>query len=376
MEIKMFQLEELFEKINDIVEYIEKNNYASRRQQIFFGNGEKITIATSNESIPHLLGINTDYLKNTNLYRSKNSFELLKKMIADSFTIYNAERQGKICYDQLFSKYIFNKIEGFYQNLKIDVNDIEVVCKYNSEKCYTSGELTEKYDYIIVKRYSNGKIGILGLVNNGYTYAPMSNQLYDSFEAAKDNLKKYLKNQDVTIINGINLYNLHSDYQSKFNPYINSKTEKFNILKTYKDLFNCTIDVSGDYEFYIDKLVTRREIDFKDNDIIETIVDSIKQGKLIETDAIDSSLKPIIDVFNDYLCNNKTSSSEVKESYTDIKNSLEEFKNKLLESEKLNIELTEKNSILESENIELKNENEILKDNEQKIYEIIKPRFK
>lgn len=375
MNFKMFELEDLFNKINEIINFIEKTNYSYRRQQIYFSNGEKITISTPNESIAHLIGINLDYLRSTRIYKNKNSFELLKEMSENAYTIYQAACKGIINYDKLFSKYILNKIEGFHQNIKIDTNDIEVVCKYNSEKNYTSGDLTEKYDYIIVKRYSNGKIGILGLVNNDYTYAPMSNQLYNSFQEAKENLEKYLKNQEITLINGLNLYDINSDYQSKFHPTINSKLEKFNILKKYKHIFNCSIDISGEYEFYIDKLVTRRETDYKDNDIIETIVESISKGKLIENESIDSSLKPIIDTFNDYLCSNIASSSDIKESYTDLKNNLENFKTKLLETEKVNNQLSDKNSILESENIELKDENKQLKENEKKILQILKPRI-
>ena len=376
MNFKKAELDELCEKIKNIVDFIETSNYFERRQQIYFSNGERITLSTPNDSIAHLLGINIDYLRATRQLKNRNSFEMLKDMCENSYTIHKAAMKGIIKYDQLFSKYIHQKIEGFFDNLKIDINDIDVVCKYNSERRYLTGELSEKYDYIIVKRYPNGKIGILGLVNNGYSYAPMSNQLYDSYEAAKEQLEKYLKNQDITLINGIKLYNINSDYKKEFHPYLTSKEEKFNILKSYKNVFNCTIDVSGEYDFCLDKLMTRRDIDYKDSDLIDIIVNSIKGGKLIETDNIDSSLKPIIDSFNDYLCKKSDASNEVGKSYTSIKEDLETFKTKLLNAEETITKLESKNERLETENKDLTSENEILKENEQKIFEIIKPRIK
>ena len=121
--------------------------------------------------------------------------------------------------------------------------------------------------------------------------------------------------------------------------------------------------------------MTRRDIDFKDNDLIDIIVNSIKQGKLIETGDVDSSLKPIIDSFNDYLCNNSSSNTQVSESYTAIKEGLEVFKTKLYEAEDTITKLEQKNECLEEQNKELENENQVLKENEQKIYEILKPRM-
>lgn len=375
MNFKKTELDELFKKIKNIVDYIETSNYFERRQQIYFSNGDRITISTPNDAIAHLLGINIDYLRSTRQLKNRNSFEMLKDMCENSYTIHRGAMQGIISYDQLFSKHIYQKIEGFFDNIKIDVNDIDVVCKYNSERRYFLGELSEKYDYIIVKRYNNGKIGILGLVNNGYSYAPMSNQLYDSYTVAKEQLEKYLRNQDITLISGIKLYNVNSDYKKEFHPYLTAKEEKFNILKSYKNTFNCTIDVSGEYDFCLDKLMTRRDIDFKDNDLIDIIVNSIKQGKLIETGDVDSSLKPIIDSFNDYLCNNSSSNTQVSESYTAIKEGLEVFKTKLYEAEDTITKLEQKNECLEEQNKELENENQVLKENEQKIYEILKPRM-
>lgn len=375
MNFKLTELENLFKKIMDIISFIETSSYSTRRQQIYFSNGDRITISTSDDSIAHLLGIDINYLRSTGLYRKNNSFELLKEMSSNAYTIYNAHSHGIIQYDKLFSKYINNKIEGFKQNLKIDVNFVEVVCKYNSEKCYLSGELIEKYDYIIIKKYEDGKIGILGLINNGGYYAPMSNQLYDCFEDAKPTIEKYLKNQDILLITGIKLYNINSDYKHQFHPYLTSKEEKFNILKTYKQQFNCTIDVSGEYDFCLDKIMTRRDIEYKDNDLIDIIVNSIKQGKLININDIDTSLKPIIDEFNNYLCNNQNTPSEAKENYTSLKDSLKELKGKLLTAESTINNLTSQNTSLENQNQKLTEENQMLKENEQKIFEIIKPRI-
>lgn len=376
MRFNLTQLEDLLSKIQEIINYIENTNYSDRRQQIFFSNGSSVILTLPNNALAHLLGVNIDYLRSTNLFKNKNSFEMLKELCDNAFNIHKNYSKGIINYDILFSEHIEKKLNGFFKNIKLDVNEIEVVCKYQPEKNYQSGELTEKYDYIIVKKYDNKEIGILGLVNNGSVYSIMSNQLYSSFEEAKEVLDKYLRNQDICLINGIHLYNINSNYRNEFHPYVNSKIERFNVLKHYKNLFNCTIDVSGDYQFYIDKVVTNMEINYTNKDIINTIVECIKEGKLIETENTDSNLIPLINAFNDYLCNSSSATTETLDSYTKIKNDLEIFKAKLLEEQAKNNDLTSKNEILETENAELKEENVELTEIREKICELVKPRFK
>lgn len=377
MKFNLGELESLFGEIKKIITFVEEKNYSNRRQQVFFANGERITISLPDDSVPHLLGVNINYLRATGLFKSINSFELLKEMCDNPYTIHSNASKGIINYDTLFSKHILKKLESFHQNLRLDINEIDVVCKYNPEKCYLQGELTEKYDYLFIKRYANGKFGILALTKNsfGYNYTPMSNQLYDSYDEIKEKLEKYLKNQDITIISGIKLYNTNSEYKTEFHTPLTCKEEKFAILKTYKSNFNCTIDVSGEYDFCLDKLMSRRDTDYKDNDLIEIIVNSIKEGKLIETPELDSSLKVIIDAFNDHLCFSQMDSNETIEiTFSDMKKELLALKDIVKNYEEKNIDLERQIANLSDENDSLKKDNEEKDETIQKVFELVKPR--
>lgn len=374
MNFNLGELEELFEKINKIIDTVEKERYSDKRQQLYLSNGERITISMPNDSIAHLLGINTNYLISTSRFTNTKSFDLLREMCENAYRIHSLHKDGFINYDKLFSPYIFNKLESFDQNLKFDISEIELVCRYNSERAYVNGDSGEKYDYIIVKKYDDDKIGILGLVKKGTTYVPMTNQLYDSFEQAKDNLEKYLKNQEITIISGLNYYNVNTDYSSKYHTTLNQKSEKLSIMKNYRKLFNCTIDVSGDFDYTLDKLKSNRNNDYKDNELINTIASSIKSGSLIEEEYLETSLVPIIEAFNNFLCSSTKVSNSAEASYTQLKNDLLELRSKLTELQKEKNSLTTANESLQSRVTTLEEENTILLDTQDKIYQLIKPR--
>lgn len=379
MNFNLGELESLFENINEIINFIEISQYQKRRNRIYLGNGDKINFSVPNDTIAHLLGINTNYLIYTGRFNSTSSFEVLKEMLENPYRINQLKNEGIIKYEYLFSPYILNKIKGFKENIKINIDETELVCKYKSSRAYISDEQSEKYDYIIVKKYDNGKFGILGLVQKENYYVPMSNQLFDSFDKLKENLEKYLKNQEISIITGVNVFNTESDYDKTFSLCLNHKLNKIKNIRNYKRLFDCSLDLTEDYEYSIDKLKENRLNHFEDNDLIEIIVTSIKNGKLIDTEITrDTALSKIIESFNDFLCNNSTNQdSSITESYSKLKSDLEKFKSMLLEYQEKNERLTEENNVLNSkvESLEsINHNNEIIS---EKILELLnkKPRM-
>lgn len=300
-------------------------------------------------------------------------------MCENPYRIHKLYLEGIIKYENLFSPFIIQKIESFKENIKINICETELVCKYDKSRALISDELTEKYDYIIVKKYTNDKFGILGLVNNISYYVPMSNQLYNSFDEALETLNKYLKNQEVTIITGVNYFNTLTDFDKSSYLPLNNKIDKIKNIKSYKDLFNCSLDLSGDYEYSIKRLKENRNNLFEDNDLIDMIVDSIKMGKLMDTKIFrDTNLSKIIEAFNDHLCSTTiNSNNSISESYSKIKKDLETFKSKLLETEESNEDLKEKVDYLTEANQILKTENTEYKETETKILELLskKPRM-
>ncbi len=374
MNIKYGDLERLFEDIKEIIRFFDDNKYHNRRQKIYLGNGEKINFCIPKEQVAHLIGVNTDYLITTGRYNSKRSYELLKEMCENPYTVESMRSAGHINYAKLFSPFIFNKVSSFKNNINMDLNSIELVCKYDSSKTYTSSDTFEKCDYIIIKKYDDGKIGLLSIVYNGSYYVPMSNQIYDDFMSAKDSLEKFLKHQEITLATGIEYYNEETDFNKPYNLYINAKVDKIENLKKYRNLFNCSIDVSGDYEYLLSKFKNNKSTYLNDNSLMDMIIESIKQGKLIDTSLVkDSNLQKVIQCFNDYLCDKEASNDEsVISSYTEMKENLEQAKKECEKLQSENTRLLDENSTLSSEVTKLESENSEYQEREQKVLEILK----
>ena len=362
MKFSLSELENLFEEISEIVNFIELSQYQNRRYRIFMANNNSnINYSIPNESIAHLLGINTNYLISTSRFNATNSFDLLKEMCENPFRINQLYNEGIIKYEYLFSPYILKKIEGFKENIKLNSSDTEIICKYKQERAYISDAKTEKYDYLIIKKYNNGKIGIIGLVNKDTYYIPMSNQIYESFEEAKETLEKYLRNQEITIMTGMRIFNVMSDYDKTISLFPQDKKQKIETALKYVDEFGCTLDVTKEVKFLLKADEKNRNTYFEDNDLINIIVKAIKEGNLIDINLFrNTNLSKIIEAFNDFLCKNKISKNDsISETYTKIKTDLEFFKGKVLELEEKNNELithseelTTKINMLEEENID------------------------
>ena len=377
MEYNLGDLENLFEEIKEIINFIELSQYQNRRHRIYLSNGDKLNFSIPNDAIAHLLGINTNYLISTSLFNTTNSFELIKEMCDNPYRLNQAHKNGIIKYEYLFSPFIKNKLEGFKENIKINTEETIMVCKYDASRALIADDKSEKYDYIIIKKYQDGKIGILGLVNKGNFFGPMSNQLFYSFDEAIETLKVYLKNQEVAIITGVNYFNTETDYDRTFYLNLDSKINKIKEIKYYRDLFRCSLDLSSDYQYSIGRLRENRANHYEDNDLIDIIVNSIKEGKLIDANVFrDTNLSKIIESFNDYLCESQIGqNNSIEQTYSQMKKDLKKLQTELLNANNKIVELTEKNDSLDKIVSDLEIENKEYKEKEQKILEILKPRM-
>ena len=376
MEYNLGQIEEIINQIKEIIDYVEAAKLEDRRTSIYLGNGNIISYSIPNNSIAHLIGIDTNYLESTGLYNTRNSFETLKKFCDNSYQTYCAMRDGHLNSKNIFSKQIHEKLSSFKENIKINVNETDFICEYDKEKAYYSSDIVEDCNYIIVKKYDDNKIGVLFLVKNFNYYVPMSNQIFNNIEEFKEAFKNKLINQELTLITGQTTYNVKSDYKKPFILSLNQRAEKLNNLKLYKKQFNCHIDVTSDFEYTLDKLTSNRERNYENNDTINDIITAIIGRTIINRDLYeDSTLLPIIDSWNDHICQNSDNSSNNNErKYTDILKDLTAFK-LLTES------LTEEKEELQNKVIDLEEENKALKKDVeekdatiQKIFELTKPR--
>ena len=113
MDYKLGELESLFEEVKNIIDYVEGSKQNDRRITLYLANGENITYCVTNNSIAHLLGINTTYLVSTGLFTSKDSFGILKEMCENPYRIHKQKTEGFLKYDSFISPYIKEKIESF-----------------------------------------------------------------------------------------------------------------------------------------------------------------------------------------------------------------------------------------------------------------------
>ncbi len=324
MNIKLSEIEDLLNKISDCISYYETSCLKNKSFLLYLGNGGKIKYTINPINLPHLLGIkDLDTLKKILGIKCENVLDTLKILPDYAYQILNKLNGGILNCEQIFSKFIDKKVDNFKSNLTSNADEILdqtlFICSYVSERSWEHTIKNQKYDYIIVKQLEDGKISLLCLVENQGQYYAMSNQLFDNMEAAKEILNDLVKNQEITLLTGISIYNFYTDSVYNRTLSINQKLDKIDKMRQSKSMFEYYIDISNDYEYTINKLRSNRNERNENNNIIEEIVSSITKKSLINRDTYeDSTLLSIIDAWNDHICNNASNANESNFSYTEI----------------------------------------------------------
>ncbi len=379
MKLRLSELEKLFEKIKNILskfeknydEYYEDNSVPNYKYKLFLTNGDKINLSIPANTVPHLLGIDTNYLASLGIFKSTNSFELTKEMCENAYKINKLVNEGKLKYDNFLSQFIQEKVSGILPNIYFNINEFELVVKYDSSKSYEITDKNQKFDYVIVKKFNDDKIGILGIVKNEYNYVPMSNRIYNNLEEAKEFLNEILNGQKITMINGMQISNRYSDYSKNFNLSFNSKLDKLDRLKYYSKTFNAHIDILDDYEWSLNSLANRREERFTNCGYIESIAKNITDGKIINTEELeDNNLIEIVNAFNDFICE-KSNNNETNIKYSEVIKELKELRSKVENLRKRKEELQNSLNAEQSKNEQLQLENKELVDTKQKILSLL-----
>ena len=382
MELRLSELETLFEKIKNILskfeknydEYYEDKSVPNYKYKLFLTNGDKINLSIPASSVPHLLGIDTNYLSSLEIFKSTNSFEIAKEMCENAYKINKLVNEGKLKYDNFLSQFVQEKVNGILPNIYFNINEFELIVKYDPSKSYEITDKNQKFDYIIIKKFEDDKIGILGIIKNEYNYVPMSNRIYNNLEEAKEFLNEILNGQEITMINGMQISNRYSDYNKSFNLSLNSKLDKLDRLKYYNKTFNAHVDVLSDYEWALSNLSNRRQEKFTNSGFIDSIAKSIAEGEIINTEELeDNNLIEIVNAFNDFVCKESNNSgADIK--YSEVIKELKELRS---EAENLRREKEELQSNLNKEqnkNEQLQLENKELIDTKQKVLSLLLPK--
>lgn len=198
---------QLLEEINELLVWYERKPYGKNNHTIYLSNGEIINYCVNKQNIAHLLGINTEYLKCSNLFSETNSFELLKRLCNDGYGVYKKVNNGLLKYQNFLSKYIDDKLNIFKSNCELDFRTIEFICKYDSKKSYTTGYDKKDIDYLIVSRMKDGKLRLLGLKKDNNNYAAITSQLIDEKEEfGQKVLASFIESQTLLLPESIKVY--------------------------------------------------------------------------------------------------------------------------------------------------------------------------
>lgn len=384
--MQMTKFEYLMELIANNVETYNRNSRYKDKFSLTFANGDNIKIYVPNSSVPHLLGVNTNYLMSSGLYRKKSSYELLNKMCEDRYRLYRYINDNIIDEKQLFSEHIEKKNSAFVQNLKINIFNMIFACPYDSSRSYTTGKETYKFDYILVNKpaYEEKGIFMLGLaanidkVNKSKIYVPMSNQYFESIEEAEERFGLIFNNQKLTI--PTMLTSTSTNNTSKFFLHGDQKLAKARETQQIADKCFATLDVSEDYRWLLKKYYdSMNSGGYVQKDYATIITNCITTGKIITPQMFDLQsfagvnefLLGIINAHNDFISHDSTVAINDPSvpTYTDLKKEVEELTTTRDALISANKELVSTNDILAKENEGLKKE---VSNNEATINDAIK----
>lgn len=346
-----------------------------RKTMLFLSNGDVINYTVNKKNLAHLLGINTEYLLTTGMYSENNSYDILKRFVLSENVSYKKHTDGIIDLNKVLSPYIEEKLNSFEKNAFININDCGFVCKYDKNKSYGLYDEDSKMDYIIVQE-NNDKyyICIISEDEKG-NYAPVSNQVYDSYDELYNKLFPIIANQEITMINGMNIKQGYLD-PKKLWLNVETRNDKLRLLSKYSREFECIPNVLRDY-LYSQKIISANRVDNNINNVLLNRIASLVENKEVinlsklgfSNDDISPEIHNFINTYNNSLFNQSSFNeeklfSEVQEENEDLKKELtnalakiekmaseyneleKEYKDKESELEKLNKKIEEIRKVL------------------------------
>ncbi len=387
MNYSKYKLSELFDKIDKLLQsyfgkeddynFYEKDNFehktdlSKKSYLMFLSNGDRIRVKIPKTSIPHLLGINTEYLKSTGLYKGMNSYEIMLDFIKNSNEAFQKHESGIINLDKILSPYINKKLDSLIENLNINTNCCEMICKYDRGKTYGYSADFDDMSYLILQK-KNEKYYVLKLaMSEDGTCFPMSNQVFNSYEECKENLSSYLIYQELTLLNNLWVY-YNNSIIGKFYILEYERRERLEKLKKLSEDFECTPNIIADFIYSLKIRDDKRQGNIRTSNIIEILCDCIKNKKVFDislTNVDQEDILKIIETYNDSLFSEITASTD--NSYSDLQNENISLKKEIERLRLENKSLSETVNYRDEELNEVKTQNNELREDINKVKGII-----
>ena len=387
MNYSKYKLSELFDKIDKLLQsyfgkeddynFYEKDNFehktdlSKKSYLMFLSNGDRIRVKIPKTSIPHLLGINTEYLKSTGLYKGMNSYEIMLDFIKNPNEAFQKHESGIINLDKILSPYINKKLDSLTENLNINTNCCEMICKYDRGKTYGYSADFDDMSYLILQK-KNEKYYVLKLaMSEDGTCFPMSNQVFNSYEECKENLSSYLIYQELTLLSNLLVYYNNSTV-GKFPILEWDRKQKLEKLKKLSEDFECTPNIIADFIYSLKIRDDKRQGNIRTSNIIEILCDCIKNKKVFDislTNVDQEDILKIIETYNDSLFSEITASTD--NSYSDLQNKNISLKKEIERLRLENKSLSETVNYRDEELNEVKTQNNELREVINKVKGII-----
>lgn len=385
-----YYLSELFNKIDDILQryfgeeesisFYEKDDkdykidLSKRKYVMYLSNGDSFRVKLLKNSIPHLLGINTDYLKKTGLYKGDtNSYDVMLQFIRNHKGAYKKHKDGIIDLNQVISPYVEEKLDSVYNNLIITTNNCNMVCKYDVRKTFGYGIESDKMSYLVLQQKKD-KYYVLKLGKSGEEglFYPMSNQVYDTYDEFCEKFSVALFNQEITLLNGVKFSTGGYTYDNSFNIQPYERKPKLMQLKKLAIDLNCTPNVLHDYVYSLGVMNDKRNSNLEDIEILSKLGNCMIKKIPFDLTKECVTSEQIIALINNY--NNSLfikTSLEANTKFSDVTrenallkqkldNALQELEKANAENENISKQLLENKKLYTDADNKLKRINKIL----------------
>ncbi len=118
---------DILDSIESCLNWYFDNNLSSTRYKLFLSNSERIEIDLGERSLPHLLGVNTDFLRSTGSYTG-NASTILEDILNNPNSLLSRINNGYMNENQIFSRHIEKKLSNFSPSLTLVIK--KMLSKY------------------------------------------------------------------------------------------------------------------------------------------------------------------------------------------------------------------------------------------------------
>ena len=249
------KFEEYIAKISSCVNIYESQTIKDAGITLWLsGNKKVITYSINSRHIAHLLGINTEVIREKCiLSKDYSSYDLVKYLIGHPYQVYNKCFLEEKIYNP-FSDFIDEKLSAFCKNIFPNFREIEAVIEFDKEKTYQS-EFSNNLmdiDYFIVKKREEN-LYILGLKKETYLnqYYPLTS--LEITDKTIDVIKKYFWKQNWYYVNGLSVNNGYETLE-EYHLLYKEREDKIKTLQQYRKEFASSVCVDDEASFILSAL--------------------------------------------------------------------------------------------------------------------------